>query len=328
MRRWEVAELGYPPSVARLAEVAEPVRGDGRALVRIDAACIGFPDYLMMQGLYHDKPDLPFGIAGEAAGTVIESDIDGIEVGSRRLVLAEAKGAGLLTDVVSALPDNLLPLPADMPVEHGATLFTAYQTSYVGLFRRARLDAGETVLIHGAAGGVGMAAVQLAKAAGAHVIAVVGGAQKVDAARDFGADEVIDHQTTDFVERVRELTGGRGVDVAYDPVGGEVFDQTRRVMAVEGRLLVVGFAGGTIPSAPANHALLKNYSVVGFRMRPFREDLAYRDEVHRHILQWYAEGKIRPRVHVFDFDSLPAALTEIGSRQVIGRVVLRTQPRP
>ena len=168
-----------------------------------------------------------------------------------------------------------------------------------------------------------MAAVQIAKALGAQVIAVVGGPEKAAVARELGADVVIDHQQQDFVAEVKELTGGRGVDVVYDPVGGEVFDRSRRIMAVEGRLLIIGFAGGTIPSAPANHVLLKNYDVVGVRMRPFREDHAYRRHVHDTLVDMYQAGSIRPKVSTYDFDALPDALRLIGERKVIGRVVVR-----
>lgn len=323
MRKWEVAELGDPVSVVRQVEVNDPDSGSGQALVRIDAVGLGFPDYLMLQGLYHDKPALPFGIGGEAAGTILDSDISDVRPGDRMLVLGSEKGQGLLRERLSASPIQLLPVPANMPAEHASVMFAAYQTSYMALFRRAHLEAGETILVHGATGGVGMAAVQLAKSAGARVIAVAGGQRKVEAALEFGADDAIDHTTTDFVAAVKDLTDGRGVDVAYDPVGGAVFDRTRRVMAVEGRLLVIGFASGTIPSAPVNHALLKNYSIVGFRTRPFREDTAYRNSVHADLMRLYGEGKITPRVSAYDFDDLPSALEEIGSRQVIGRVVVR-----
>lgn len=154
------------------------------------------------------------------------------------------------------------------------------------------------------------------------MIAVAGGERKAQVCRDLGADYVIDHRTEDFVSRVKDLTGGRGADVIYDSVGGEVFDRSRRCIAVEGRLLVVGFASGQIPQAPVNHALLKNYSVVGFRMRPFRDDLAYRDEVHHELLRLYVEKKITPLTTRYNFQDVPEALATIGTRTAVGRIVI------
>ncbi|WP_153504472.1 NADPH:quinone oxidoreductase family protein [Cumulibacter manganitolerans] len=329
MRTWHVTELGDPPSVIRQVEIPEPVPAEDEALLEVEATGFGFPDYLMAQGLYHDKPELPFAIGGETSARVLRAPSgSGLREGQRVLALAGRKGGTMLTARVAATLDRLLPVPGDMPAEHVAVLFAAYQTSYVGLVRRGRLRAGETVVVHGATGGVGMAAVQIAKALGARVIAVVGGPQKAAVAHELGADVVIDHHAEDFVAVIKELTGGRGVDVVYDPVGGDVFDRSRRIMAVEGRLLIIGFAGGTIPSAPANHVLLKNYDVVGVRMRPFREDAAYRRHVHDTLVGMYQDGAIRPLVTTYAFDDLPEALRLIGERKVLGRVVVRAPEEP
>lgn len=323
MRTWQVIELGDPPSVVRQVEIPEPVAADGELLLEVEATGFGFPDYLMAQGLYHDKPELPFSLGGEVSARVLSAPSgSGFAAGSRVLALAGGKGQTMLTSRLAVGADRLLPVPDEMPPEHVAVLFAAYQTSYVALVRRGRLQAGETVVVHGATGGVGMAAVQIAKALGARVIAVAGGEEKAAVARELGADVVIDHHREDFVTVVKELTGGRGVDIVFDPVGGEVFDRSRRIMAVEGRLLIIGFAGGTIPSAPANHALLKNYDVVGVRMRPFRDDHAYRRHVHDELVRLYLDGHLRPRITTFGFDDLPAALRLIGERRVIGRVVV------
>lgn len=323
MRTWHVTELGDPTKVVAQTEIPEPRPTGDELLVQIQAVGLGFPDFLMAQGLYHDKPELPFGLGGESSGRVLEAPAGSdLKPGDHVLTLAGKKGGLVLTNRVAAAPERLLKVPADMPPEHAAVLFSGYQTSYVGLMRRGHLQAGQTVVIHGASGGVGMAAVQIAKAKGAKVIAVAGGQRKVDACREWGADVVIDHQQEDFVEVVKDLTNGRGVEMVFDPVGGEVFDKSRRIMAVEGRLVVVGFAGGTIPSAPANHVLLKNYDVVGMRMRPFREDPVYRQFVHDELVQMYLDGALKPRISKYAFDELPAALAEIGERQVIGRVVI------
>ncbi|WP_134323848.1 NADPH:quinone oxidoreductase family protein [Cumulibacter soli] len=323
MRTWQVTELGDPTKVVAQTELDEPRPSGDELLVRIQVVGLGFPDYLMAQGLYHDKPELPFGIGGESSGVVLQAPPGSpFNEGDHVLTLAGKKGGVVLTSRVAAAPERLLKVPADMPPEHAAVMFSGYQTSYVGLMRRGHLEAGQTVVVHGASGGVGMAAVQIAKARGAKVIAVAGGQRKVDACREWGADVVIDHQKEDFVEVVKDLTNGRGVEMVFDPVGGEVFDKSRRIMAVEGRLIVVGFAGGTIPSAPANHVLLKNYDVVGMRMRPFREDPEYRQFVHDELIQMYQDGALKPWTSKYAFDDLPAALAEIGERQVIGRVVV------
>lgn len=323
MRTWQVPKLGDPSSVIEQVQIPEPAPAGDEVLLEIEAVSVGFPDWLMAQGLYHDKPDLPFGLGGESSARVLRAPAgSGLAEGQRVIALAGRKGGVVLTSRIAAAADRLLPVPDKMPPEHAAALFVAYQTAYVGLMRRGRLRVGETVVVHGASGGVGMAAVQIAKASGARVIAVAGGETKAQACREFGADVVIDHQQQDFVEVVKEITGGRGVDVVFDPVGGETFDRSRRIMAVEGRLVVVGFASGTIAQAPTNHALLKNYDVVGFRMRPFRDDHAYRRRVHDSLVQMYQAGALHPRVTTYAFDELPSALELIGSRQVIGRVVV------
>lgn len=324
MKAWQVSGLGVPSEVLAVADVEQPTISDSQTLVRMEAACLGFPDYLMAQGLYHEKPPLPFGLGGEGAGRVVAvgPDAGPWTVNDRVTVVSGHAHKGNLAEFVAADADQILPIPPDMDADHAAALFVAYQTSYVGMFRRARLEAGETLLVHGASGGIGSAAVQLGKSAGATVIAVAGGARKAAICADLGADHVIDHTTEDFVARVKELTGGRGADVIYDSVGGEVFDRSRRCIAVEGRLLVVGFAGGEIPQAPVNHALLKNYSIIGFRMRPFRDDLEYRAKVHNALLDLYAKGEIKPLTTKYDFADVPKAIETIGDRTVVGRIVI------
>jgi len=327
MKAWQVSGFGAPSEVLALSDVATPEITDTQTLVRVDTACVGFPDYLMVQGLYHEKPPLPFLLGGEGAGEVVEvgSDAGPWNIGDRVLAVSGHAHKGHLAEFVAADNDQILPIPHDLDAEHAAALFVAYQTAYVGLFRRAGLQEGETLVVHGASGGIGSAAVQLGKSAGAVVIAVAGGSRKAAICADLGADHVIDHTSEDFVNRVKEITGGRGADVIYDSVGGEVFDRSRRCVAVEDRLLVVGFASGEIPHAPVNHALLKNYSIIGFRMRPFRDDLDYRARVHRSLLDLYAKGDIRPLTTGYDFADVPAALAAIGDRTVIGRSVIHVR---
>ncbi|MEV0084722.1 NADPH:quinone oxidoreductase family protein [Saccharopolyspora sp. NPDC050642] len=324
MRTWQVQQPGEPERALRLVDIPTPRPGSGEVRVSVRAAALGFPDLLLCQGKYHDKPQTPFSIGGEAAGTVQEVG-DGVDeslVGCRVVVTPGQTTAGLLAEEVVVPVQRLLPLPDDMSWEEGAALFVAYQTSHMALFRRAGLAKGETVLIHGAAGGIGSAAVQLGKAAGARTVAVAGGARKAKACADLGADVVVDHHEDDFVAVTKEVTGGRGADVIYDSVGGEVFDRSRKCIAVEGRLLVVGFASGTIPQLPVNHALLKNYSVVGFRTRPFRDDPAYCREIHDELLRYREQGFVQPLVDGATFDDVPGALRRIADRDVLGRLVV------
>lgn len=315
MKAWQVEAVGEPTEVMRPADIAEPTAGSGEVVVEVAATALGFPDLLTCQGLYHDKRPVPYTPGGELVGTV-----DG------RRVIVNPAGSGSLAERTVVREDDLHPVPDDMPDAKAAALFVAYQTSYVALHRRAHLAAGETLLVHAAAGGIGSAAVQLGKAAGATVIATAGGPEKVRVCRELGADAAIDYLAEDFVPKVKELTDGRGADVIYDPVGGDVFDRSRRCIAVEGRILVVGFASGRIPEMKVNHALLKNYSVVGFRTRPFRNDLVYRREVHDDLLRLYARGAIDPLVSEVPFGSAPAALARVGARDSVGRIVVRVRP--
>lgn len=327
MKAWQITRLGEPEQALHLVEVPSLPVAAGEVEVRVSAVGLGFPDLLLCGGKYHDKPELPFTIGAEASGTVVEvgAQVKGVAVGQRVVVTPGETVGGLLSERLVVPAERVLPVPDSMSDEQAAAFFVAYQTSYMGLFRRADLRAGETLLVHGASGGVGSAAIQLGKAIGARVIAVAGGADKVAVCRDLGADEVIDHQQTDFVEAVKELTGGRGADVIYDPVGGETFDRSRRCIAVEGRLLVVGFAGGTVPTLPVNHALLKNYSVVGFRTRPFRDDPCYVREVHDELCGFHAEGFVTPLVETVGFDDVPKSVRRLGERTVVGRLVVRME---
>ncbi|MDG1463735.1 MAG: NADPH:quinone oxidoreductase family protein, partial [Acidimicrobiales bacterium] len=260
MRAWQVHELGDPIDRMVLDEVDPPVPGPGRLVVNTEAVGLAFPDVLQVRGEYQVKPPLPFVPGSETAGTVasvgegVSSDLIG-----RRVV---ALGGGLAEQI--ELPaSQSFEVPEGLSSAKAAAIPMNYCTTWFALHDRAHLAAGETLLVTGASGGVGSAAIQLGLAAGARVIAVAGGPDKVAACESLGADAVIDHrEVDDLVERVRELTDGKGVDVAYDPVGGETFQQVRRCMAWNGRLLVVGFVAG-IPKLATNHVLLKNYSVVG-----------------------------------------------------------------
>lgn len=329
MRAWQIVRNGAPEDAVEMRDLPAPAAGPGEAVVDVAAAALGFPDYLLATGDYHDKPPLPFTISGEAAGTVttIGDGVNGIAVGDRVVVAPGVTIAGRLAEQVSVPADLLLPIPDQMSWAEAAALFVAYHTAHIGLFRRGGLQGGETLLVHGASGGVGSAAVQLGKAVGARVIAVAGGQAKTDICRQLGADVVVDHRVEDFVSVVKQATDGRGADVIYDPVGGEVFDRSRRCVAVEGRIVVVGFASGVLPQLPVNHALIKNYSVVGFRTRPFRDDPVFRRDVHDDLIAWYRRGAIRPLVESRPFEDTVKALRRIGDRDVIGRIVMELGSR-
>ncbi|MDH3707078.1 MAG: NADPH:quinone oxidoreductase family protein [Acidimicrobiia bacterium] len=320
MRAWQLHELGEPIDRLTLTEVDPPTPRPDQVLLDIDAVGLSFPNVLMCRGEYQVKTTFPYTPGGESAGTVaaVGDQVEGIEVGQRVM----AMGGGLEEQaVVNAssvwpVPDNLAsPKAAAIPVNYGTTWFALHD--------RARLRDGETLLVTGAAGGVGSAAIQLGKAAGATVIAVAGGAEKVGHCRALGADHVIDHHVNeDFVDEVRDVSGG-GVDVAYDPVGGDVLHRVRRCMAWDGRLLIIGFVQG-IPELPANHILLKNYSVVGVHWgASLGRDPGSLDHQMRSVLELAATGHVDPLLYPpFPFDEGARALQALADRETYGKAVV------
>ena len=315
MRAWRVHELG-DPSAMTLDEVPTPTPGEGQLLVRVRAAALNFPDVLMAAGLYQERPPLPYTPGIELCGEV--------EGTGQRVLGSPSGGPGAFAEYALVDAAGAWPVPEGMPDEKAAALHLTYQTGYVGLHRRAHLQAGEWLLVHAGAGGVGSAAIQLGKAAGARVIATAGGPEKVEVCRQLGADHVVDYTADDFVPVVKEVTGGHGVDVVYDPVGGDVFDRSRRCIAFEGRLVVVGFTSGRIPEAPANHLLVKNYSVVGLHWGLYRsKDPARIGTVHEELSRLVVEGHVDPLVsQVLPLDQVPRALAALGSRATVGKIVL------
>lgn len=319
MRAWQVHELGEAADVLRLDDLPEPTAGPGMLRLRVDAVALNFPDVLLCRGQYQEKPALPFTPGLEVCGTVL----DGPRAGERVLAAPVLPRGGLAEQVV--VPEvAALPVPQEMPPATAASLLVTYQTGYVGLHRRARLQAGETLLVHAGAGGVGSAAIQLGVAAGARVIATAGGPEKTQVCRDLGADVVIDYSSEDFVAVVKDATAGRGADVVYDSVGGDVFDRSRKCVAFEGRIVVVGFAGGRIPEVPANHVLIKNYSVVGLHWGLYRQrDPGVIPQTHDALVQLWRDGAVDPLVGAeLPLEQAPAALTRLGDRGTVGKVVL------
>ena len=326
MRAWRVHQLGEPRDVLRLEEVPDPVAGPGEAVIDVEAVACNFPDILLCRGQYQEKPLLPFTPGLEVSGRVRAVGPDTSEdLLGRRVIAVTSAPKGGMAEMVAVPASGMWPADDGMSPPEAAALPVAYQTGWFGLHHRAHLQHGETLLVHAAAGGVGSAAVQLGKAAGARVIATAGGPDKVEVCRKLGADVVVDYRHENFVEVVREVTGGRGADVIYDPVGGDIFDQSRRCLAWEGRLLVIGFTSGRIPDVPANHVLLKNYSVVGLHWGQYlRRDPELVAHAHAELLDLWRAGKLAPLVSAeYPMEEAPAALERLASRATWGKVVLR-----
>jgi NADPH:quinone reductase len=322
VKAWQVPELGEPRDVLRLAEVPDPEPGPGQVLVRVLGAAANFPDVLMCRGGYQVRPPLPYIPGIELCGEVVAAgpEVTGVAPGDR-LVGGPIGGAFAELTLMNAA--TTLPAPDGLDDAEAAAFFVTYQTGWFGLHRRARLAAGETLLVHAAAGGVGSGAVQLGKAAGARVIGVTGGERKAEAARALGADVVIDRNTQDFVEVVKEVTEGRGADVIYDPVGGDTYARSTKCVAFEGRILVIGFAGGQIQSAALNHALVKNYSIVGLHWGLYQSKnpqlIRY---CHAELTAMVADGAIRPLVgERLGLDEVPAGLQRLADGGTVGRIV-------
>ncbi|GAA1073526.1 NADPH:quinone oxidoreductase family protein [Tsukamurella spumae] len=324
MRAWQVPELGEPLAVLREADLPTPEPAAGQVVVRTRATAANFPDVLMCRGLYQVKPDLPFTPGVELCGeiTAIGEGVEGFAVGDRVLGGA-ALPAGGFAEYAVLNAAQTFPAPASLDDAQASSLFIGYQTGWFGLHRRAHLQPGETLLVHAAAGGVGSAAIQLGKAAGARVIGVVGGEAKAEVARALGADVVIDRHTQDFVEVVKAETGGRGADVIYDPVGGETYQRSTKCIAFEGRILIIGFAGGTIQEAALNHALIKNYSIVGLHWGLYNAyDPAAIQQCHAELTALADQGSVNPLVSErLSFDEVPDGLQRLADGSTVGRVV-------
>ena len=307
----------------RLEEVPEPRPGPGQIRIRVQACGVNFADSLITRGQYQVQPQPPFSPGFEVAGEVLEAGegVTGFKVGDR--VIAITPHGGYAEQVV-VNANRCVAMPAAMPWEHGAAFPVVFGTSHVALWHRARLRAGETLVVHGASGGVGLTAVAIGKQLGATVIATASSADKLKVARQHGADHLIDSSHEDVRERIRELTGGRGADVVYDPVGGDLFAASLRSIAFEGRILVIGFAGGTVPQIPANHLLVKNVDVIGLNWPAYAElNPRVMTESFRTLLQWYLEGAVRPYVSaVYRLERAVDAIEQVVVRKSTGKVVI------
>jgi NADPH2:quinone reductase len=318
-----VVDRWMEPKELRVSEAPEPRVFPGTLGVEIEAAGCNFFDILMAQGRYQVKPPFPFVPGAELAGVVREvgPGAEGFAVGDR--VLASVPlGAFAERAVIGA--KAAWKMPAGMSFEEGAALPIVYPTSYAALVFRARIQPGESLLVHAAAGGVGVAAVQIGKALGARVIATAGGAEKLEVARRAGADVAIDYRDAGWVDAVKEATGGKGADVIYDSVGGSVTDESLRCIAWNGRLLVIGFASGPIPQIKANRILLKNIAVVGLHWGAYAQHEPERiPETFDALFRLYEAGKIRPVIYgTYPLERVPEALEALASRGTYGKVIV------
>lgn len=319
MRAVRLLRIEGPEALA-VQQVSVPASGED-VIIDVYAAGVAFADLLVTRGKYQMKQEPPFTPGAEVAGTVrFAPPSAGVGVGDR--VAAVAK-SGAWAEVAAAAPQMTFPIPDNMSFEQAAALPINYQTSYFGLIWRGQLQPQESVLVHGAAGGVGSAAVQIARAAGARVIAIAQGEQKLAVARDSGAHECIDADT-DWLVEVRALTAGRGVDIVYDPVGGDRFTDSVRSLAPAGRLLVVGFAGGAIPTVAVNRLLLRNTSVVGVAWPEYaRIDPAMPRTVAAGLMKMWETGAIKPLISSrYSLEGAAEALRELDERRAIGKIVL------
>jgi NADPH2:quinone reductase len=318
-----IARTWGEPATLEYAETVPPVPEAGEVLIEVHAIGCNFLDILLVQGKYQKRPPLPFSPGAEAAGIVraVGAGVTQVGVGQRVFALT---GWGAYAEQVAVDQQHVYALPESMSDEQGAAFGLAYQTAWCGLVHRAALRRGETLLVHAAAGGVGLAAVQLGKALGARVLATAGSPPKLEIARAAGADVVLNYRTEDWVERVKQETGGRGADVIYDPVGGDVFDGSTKCIAFEGRLLPVGFTGGRIAEVATNRVLLKNISIVGVHWGLYSErDPALVRRWMVELLKLADAGRLAPVIwKTFPLREAAAALAAIGARESQGKVVL------
>ncbi|MBO6851317.1 MAG: NADPH:quinone oxidoreductase family protein [Marinobacter sp.] len=307
-----------------IEDIDSPVVKGYGVKIRVKAAGLNFPDTLIIENKYQLKPALPFSPGGEMAGEVLEvgEKVTRFKPGDR---VAGLTGYGAFAEEIVAPEQNLLPIPDAMPDEKAAAFSMVYGTSYYALKQRANIQPGETLLVLGASGGVGLATVELGKAMGAHVIAAASSAEKLAVAKAAGADDLINYTEEPLKEAVKKLTKSKGVDVVYDPVGGEFTEQALRAMAWNGRHLIIGFAAGDIPKIPANLTLLKGCSVVGVFWGSFTQREPQTSAQNRmELMKLYADGKIDPKIsEVFEFEDYAKALGALTERRATGKVVLK-----
>lgn len=315
-----------PPETLVVENVPDLVPNENQALVRVHAAGVNFPDTLIIQNKYQFKPELPFSPGGECSGvvTAVGAKVKNVKPGDKVICFT---GWGAFAEAVLADARALIPMPAELDFVTAASFVMTYATSYHALKDRAALKAGETLLVLGASGGVGLAAIEIGKALGAKVIAAASSAEKLAVCKDHGADETLDYTTEDLKARLKQITGGKGVDVVYDPVGGDYSEAAFRSIAWRGRHLVIGFANGEIPKLPLNLPLLKGASLVGV----FWGDYARREPMNnlmdlRALLGWLKEGRLKPHIAgTFPLERGAEAIRQLMDRKVSGKLVVTPQ---
>ncbi len=315
-----------PADTLVIEDTSSPQIKKNEVLLDVHAAGINFPDTLIIEGKYQFKPPFPFSPGGEAAGVIsaVGENVSHLNVGDRVMALT---GWGSCAEQIAVPAYNILPMPDAMDFTTAAAFSMTYGTAMHALKQRGALQAGETLLVLGASGGVGLAAIEIGKAMGARVIAAASSAEKLEVARQAGADELINYQDEDVRERLKTLTKGQGVDVIIDPVGGDLFETVFRSIAWNGRMLVIGFASGTIPSLPANLPLLKGAAVIGvfwgsFAQRQPQDNVAN----FQQLFAWFAEGKLKPLVsQTFALEDTAQAINTLAARKAVGKLVIKVR---
>jgi NADPH2:quinone reductase len=311
------------PEALAIGELPSPNPGPGEILVGVRACGLNFADTLIIQGKYQERPEFPFSPGLEISGEVLEAGLGAGDFAAGDAVIAFCGHGGLAERVV--VPSaNAVRMPEGLNFVTAAGFGVVYGTAHVGLERRARLQPGEVLLVHGAAGGVGLAAVEVGRQMGATVIATASSEEKLALAGEHGAHHTINYREESFRARGKEVTDGRGADVIFDPVGGEVFDQSVRCIAWEGRILVIGFASGSISELPVNLTLVKNMSVVGVYWGAYRRrDPAVLQRSWQQLLEWLAEGALSPHVSAtYPLEEAPAAFASLMERRATGKIVV------
>ena len=323
MKAWQMLKLGDPWKGLTIKELDSPRASRETVRIRVEATDLNFADILQSQGKYQIKVTPPFTPGLNSLGIVLETGINSeFKAGDRIVGPCVAPNGGYAEEAI-LLSQRSQRVPIELDAIQAMGAHVTHGTSWFALHQRAQLQPGETVLVLAAAGGVGSAAVQMARAHGCWVAAAASGQRKTALCHQLGADLVVDYEMEDLYQKVHEATDGRGVDVVYDPVGGDYFDIARRLVAFEGRLLVVGFASGRIPNAPMNHALVKNYSIVGVHMAAYREKLPHLvsecyEELHNYLLEGTYKAVVTDTI---EFDALPIALEQLANRSTTGRIV-------
>jgi len=325
MRAVLCKEWGGPEKLVAEDVPSPPIR-ESAVRIAVHAAGINFADLLLVSGQYQEKPAFPFTPGMEVSGTVTEvgAGVSALKAGDRVMALT---GTGAYAEEIVVDANRVYKIPDKMDFASAAGFPVTYGTSHGAFDWRAHLKAGEWLLVHGAAGGVGLTAVEIGKVMGAKVIACAGSPEKLEIARQRGADHLIDYSHEDIRERVKAITGGRGADVVYDPVGGDAFDASLRSIAWGGRIIIIGFASGRIPQAPANILLVKNIDVIGFYWGSYqaRQPELLRDSYAK-LLRWFEEGKLKPHISAqMDLKDVAQAMDLLRQRKSTGKVVLTTR---